>query len=176
MGVESDRNCHDLPSPSLGWFVGSMSNRTRGHGKAYPRGRPEASYRRTQPTSPRFAQSLEQDTIPESYKSPPYISWLPRPVQPAGSAKSKRFPHPRRCFWSDTPRTPQLRTPRAATAGLGQRPSLEADPSARVCLSCRRFVEAPSGQEDPTDMDTKVGKNAHQTRHPRGIMDAHGIA
>lgn len=72
--------------------------------------------------------------------------------------------------------TPQLRTPRAATPGLGQPPSLKADPSARVCLSCRRCVEAPSGQEDPTDMDTKVGKNAHQTRHPREIIDFHGIA
>lgn len=116
MGVESDRDCHDLPLPSLGCCVGSMSNGQEFIGKAYPRGRPEPSYRRGLPTSPRFAQSLEQDTIPESYKPPPRASWLPSPVQPAGSAKSTHFSFLRPQLCPDNPIEDTEGSPRPALA------------------------------------------------------------
>lgn len=116
VGVESDRDCHDLPLPSPGCCVGSMSNGQECIGKAYPRGRPAPSYRRAQPTSPSLAQSLEQDTIPESYKPPPKASWLPTPARPAGSAKSRDFSLLRPRFCPDDPIEDTEGSPRPALA------------------------------------------------------------
>lgn len=143
------------PAFAVARALGGLNSKpTRVHGKAYPRGRPDASYRRAQRTPPRFAQSFAQHTIPDIYKPPRYTSWLPSPSSLLDLPSQINFPILQCQLWPDTP----IGDTEGCHGSLGQRPSLDADPSARVCLSCRRSIEPSSGQEVPTDMETQVGK------------------